>query len=220
MISFPLALSEFFANLEFTTAPVLDLIQRQKVSEDAAGNVLTALLGTPKWWGKYTLNAAPHAVAKEREALFKALIARNGTFLAYDLRAPYPAYDPKGNIISGSTPTVKTKGSNNRSISIQGLPNHYVVTAGDKLSITDGSGKRALLEAMETVEATGAGGNTPEFEVQPFLVSWIAIGQTVDLVKPLGKFRIVTGTYKPANLDTEEMSNSSGTYFEAMSIPA
>jgi hypothetical protein len=111
---------------------------------------------------------------------------------------------------------VKTKGSNNRSLSLKGLQPFFQLSIGDKIGIGDGTGKRALLELMEDVTADYLG-DTAEFEVQPFLATWIGVDQSVELAKPRGKFKIVPNSFKPATIVREA---SSGASFEIMSVAA
>jgi hypothetical protein len=69
------------------------------------------------------------------QALIKALVGRDGTFVAYDIRRPCPKADPLGTLISGYTPSVRTVGSNNRSLSLKGVRSGYDLTVGDYLVI-------------------------------------------------------------------------------------
>lgn len=108
-----------------------------------------------------------------------------------------------------------SRGANNRSISLEGLPAAFEITQGDKLSIAYGSGKVFLAEAMEDAAADGLG-DTSEFEVQPFLPAGIAVGNIVSLVKPPAKFQIVAGSYRPAS---GRGNISSGISFSMVSVP-
>lgn len=192
-ISFPLSTTDFWDKLgvfEFD----LDLVHYLKQSITGGGDILTAKFGEPKWAGNVVLRPNYHSESQNINALFKALLGRNGTFLAYDTRRDGPYEDADGSAISGSTVLVRDIGGDNRSLSLKGLPPGYVITVGDRFSVVNGT-YRALFEAMETVVANGAT-NTVAFEVQPFLPPWIAVDQAVDLFRPVIKFRIVTGSYK------------------------
>jgi hypothetical protein len=210
-ISFPLSINEFW-----TTFPMLDgssemeLVGYRQQSMDGAGNAISAKFGQPKWRQEVLVAPMYFETANLFRAMMKVLGQREGAFLAYDRWQPFPAYDPRGQVIGGFTPSVKTVGSDNRSLSIKGLPAHYKLAAGEKISVADGSGKHALMELMEDTEANGSG-NTPEFEVQPFLPAWIAVDQGVDISKPLGTFKIVAGSYKPATVEGSRAVNASFT---------
>jgi hypothetical protein len=207
-ISFPLSISQFW-----NTFPMLDgssemeLIGFRQQSMDGAGNAMSAKFGQPKWRQEVLVAPMHFETANLFRAMMKVLSQRDGVFLAYDRWQPFPAYDPRGQIISGSSPSVKTVGSNNRSLSLKGMPAHYELAAGEKISVTDGSGKRALLELTEDIEANGSG-NTPEFELQPFLPTWIAVDQTIDISKAPGKFKVLAGSYKPAAVEGNRAVNA------------
>jgi hypothetical protein len=110
---------------------------------------------------------------------------------------------------------VKSKGANNRSLSLKGLLPFFSLSIGDRISVNYASGRRALLELMEDVTANYLG-ETVEFEVQPFLSAGIQVDDTVDLTKPCGKFKIVNGSFKPASV---EAKRSTGSGFSMISVP-
>lgn len=212
--NFPFTAGEFWNRIRFASRPEFELAHYRQQSIDGAGNTLSARFGQPKWRSDVVTSNGRHDDDMEVQALIKALLGRNGTFLAYDIRRPNPKRDPLGNTISGATVQVRTVGSNNRSLSLKGLTSNYAFTVGDFLSIGDGSGKRSLHQLMETISASGT--TTDEFEVQPFLPSWIAVNQAVDLVHPLAKFKIVAGSYKP---QSGNGNRSQGISFSMISVP-
>jgi hypothetical protein len=110
---------------------------------------------------------------------------------------------------------VKSKGANNRSLSLKGLLPFFSLSIGDRISVNYASGRRALLEVMEDVTANYLG-ETVEFEAQPFLSAGIQVDDTVDLTKPCGKFKIVNGSFKPASV---EAKRSTGSGFSMISVP-
>lgn len=116
---------------------------------------------------------------------------------------------------TASTVQIKSKGSNNRSIALKGLPPFFTVTKTDKLSVAYSSTKVFLCEAQETVTADYLG-ETAEFEIFPFLPAGIAVNDAVTLAKPCGKFKVVSGSYKPAS---GQGNISSGAGFSMVSVP-
>lgn len=210
---FPLALNEFWKNIRFANRPEFELAQYKQQSIDGAGNTISAKFGQPKWRADVVTSNGRHDADMEIQAIIKALMARDGTFLAFDIRRPNPKLDPLGDAISGATPQVRTIGSDNRSLSLKGLTSGYDLSVGDFLSITDGSGKRSLHQLMESISASGT--TTAEFEVQPFLPSWIAVDQPADLAQPVGKFKIVAGSYRP---QTGSGNRSAGVSFSMISV--
>lgn len=215
-ISFPLGNAEFWSKIHFAGRPEFVLTQYQKQSITGGGDILIAKFGEPKWMVEVSFARGHHNLNQESLAMLKVLLGRNGSFVAYDIRQPFPAFDPTGSIASGLTVQVKTKGSDNRSLSLKGFSTSgFQLKAGEKISVTDGAGKRALFEAMEAVTADGSG-NTAEFEVQPFLPVWVAVNQAVDVSKPMGKFKIVPGSLRPSSGNGNMADGSS---FTMISMP-
>lgn len=197
-IDFPLSNGAFWSKIRFAGRPEFMLAHYQQQSLTGGGDILIAKFGESKWTADIAIEGGLHAANQQTLAMLKALAARNGSFLAYDIRQPYPAYDPTGSIVSGASVQVRTKGSDNRSLSLKGFSGVYQLAVGEKISVSNGSGKRALLELMEPASAGGPG-NTEVFEVQPFLPVWLAVDQAVDIVKPQGKFKLVPGSHRPSS---------------------
>ncbi|MBL0374038.1 hypothetical protein JJB09_18615 [Rhizobium sp. KVB221] len=215
-VTFPLSLASFWEAINFANRPAFTTNQYQESSMDGGGNVLVAQYGQPKW--TFSVKTVPqwHSHDIPAVALVNQLVARRGTFFAYDTRRPFPKNDPKGLVLAARTITIETKGANNRSIGLQGFTASFQLSVGDMLSVTDGAGKFQLLEVSENAIANGLG-KTPVFEVQPFLATWIAVGQTVTLIKPPGKFRIVPATFTG---DDGSGNMGGGFSFQALSVPA
>lgn len=214
-ISYPLSRAAFWEAIRFAARPEFVLLQSKKQSQDAGGNTLTAFFGAPKWSVAVVTEGGHHNRNLATEADIKHLDGRDGTFLAYDIRRPFPASDPDGSIVAGSTVQVRTKGTNNRSISLKGLPAGYQITKGDKLSIVYASTRYFLVEVMESAAANGSG-NTDEFEIQPTMPIGIAINDSVVLNRPPGKFKIVAGSYRPAS---GRGNIADGVGFSMISVP-
>jgi hypothetical protein len=213
--SFPLALSEFWKLLRFASRPEFELMQFKQQTMDGGGNIMSAKFGQPKWRCDVATTNGRHDADMDIQALIKALAGRDGTFLAYDIRRPFPKSDPVGTRISGYTPSVRTVGSDNRSLSLKGVRNGYDLTIGDYLLIKNGTGLRSLHQLMESASTDGVG-QTQVFEVQPFLPTWIAVDQAVDLAQPAGKFKIVAGSYRP---QSGSGNQTAGISFSMISVP-
>ena len=96
-----------------------------------------------------------------------------------------PAADPAGAILGAAAVKVRTRGADNRSLSLKGLPAGYGLTEGDYLEITAGVPPRAELFRIVAASAAADGsGNTAEFEVRPHLRDDIAANATVNLRRP------------------------------------
>jgi len=116
---------------------------------------------------------------------------------------------------SASTVQIKSKGSNNRSLALKGLPKFYRITKGDKLSILYSTTKRFLFEAVEGVTAD-ISGETAEFEISPYMPPGIAVNDAVTLKKPCGKFKLVADSYRAAS---GRGNISDGVGFSMISVP-
>jgi hypothetical protein len=114
-----------------------------------------------------------------------------------------------------STVQVKSKGSNNRSLALKGLPPFYRISKGDKLSILYSTTKRFLFEAVEDVTADIVG-DTAEFEISPYMPPGITVNDAVTLKKPCGKFKPVAESYRGAS---GRGNISDGVSFSMVSVP-
>lgn len=113
------------------------------------------------------------------------------------------------------TALVKSKGANNRSISLEGFAGGVRDHPGQQAVDLVWQRQGLFAEAMEDAAAEGLG-DTSEFEVQPFLPAGIAVGNMVSLVKPPAKYQIVAGSYRPAS---GRGNISSGISFSMVSVP-
>lgn len=213
-ITGPISIFDFWNRLVLTGTP-FQLTTYDNTSIDGGGNMLTKRAAPPRWTASFTMSEMPYDDARAVEAMFKVIRARDMTFLAYDKTTKYPLNDPDGSIISGSTVQVKSKGSNNRSLSLKGLPNGYVIAVGDKFSVETGTGQRVLLEAIESVTATIAG-ETSEFEVVPFLPTGLAVNDEVNFSRPLAKCKFAKGSFKGSNADGVFTSGASFSIYSVL----
>lgn len=211
----PLALDAFWERLRFAARPEFVLVQNAKQSASGSGQILRAAFARPAWSVSVALAGGRHDRNLEAEAMLKRLDGVDGTFLAYDIRRPYPLADPQGAKLGDTVAAVLTKGSNNRSLSLEDLPPRQKITRGDKISIAYGTSSLFLCEAMDTVTAD-VSGETVEFEIWPPLPAAIEIGDAVTLAKPAGKFKIVAGSYRPGS---GSGNSATGPGFSMVSVP-
>lgn len=212
----PVPLASFWNKLRISSATEFQLLTYRRKGMTGEGDFQTAELGDPKWTAKIQLRADDPVTAKETIALINAIVLRDLTFLAYDKWNPYPAADPLGAIIGSSTVRIKSVGVDNRSIALKGLTNGYKITGGDRISVPFASTRIALFEAVESITASGIG-ETAVFEVTPTLWVGIAAETIVSIKKPVGKFKIVDGSYSAGTVSAEEML-AKGIGFEIISV--
>jgi hypothetical protein len=189
-LAYPLTEAQFMEKLPVASARVWIDEPRQN-DRMANGTILPSSIGDPVWRGTITLT--PHQItdakAYEIEALLSLLDRAGSSFVAYDTRRAYPAYDPDGTIVDSYSPIITQLAANNREMSIGGLPVGYTITPGDMLSFTYGANpvRRALHRAV-TGATVGAGeSETGLFEVQPPIKSGALTGSSVRLKKPIMK---------------------------------
>jgi len=201
--------------LRFLERPTF--VPQHNKSQSMAGNgdILASFRGEPKWSVNVSLAGGRHDRNYVEESDMMHLISRDGTILAYDIRRPFPANDMNGWKLDNRTVTVKTKGSNNRSMSLQDLSPQFVVTKGDKYSVLYDTDKRFLFEVMETVQAD-AFGDTAEFEIWPYMPPALAASDVVTMRKACGKFKVVSNSLRPGS-GVGNMSSGFG--FSLISVP-
>lgn len=214
-ITYPLAAADFWERLRIMERPVFVPQHNKSQSMTGNGEVLASFRGQPKWSVNVQLAGGRFDRNMIEESDIKHLISRDGTILAYDMRRPHPLNDPDGWKLDTRTVTVKTKGANNRSLSLEGLSPQFIVNKSDKYSVLYDTDKYFLFEVMETVQADGTG-DTAEFEIWPFMPPGLAVADVVTMHKGCGKFKIVTNSFRAGS---GVGSISSGFGFSLISVP-
>jgi hypothetical protein len=190
--TFPLSVAEFadtlgVAQLKWTNQNTREL------SGLGSGQILEADLAPQLRTADLTLRERHHEDAQAIEAKLNAIIRSMGTFYLYDPRRPAPKADPDGAILGAATVTIHSL-PDAKSISLEGLPASYVLSAGDPIAFDYGSpARRWFGEVAEGVTADSEG-TTAAFEVSPFLPAAASTGTTVALVKAAFKAKIVPGS--------------------------
>lgn len=208
-ITYPLPYVDFWEQLRWADRPVFVAQHNRKQSISGGGDIMSTIYGRPKWMINVNVSGGRHNRNLLQEADLMHVASRDGTILAYDLRRPFPENDPDGWKLNARDVTIKTKGSNNRSVSLQDVSPQFIVTKGDKMSVLYDTDKYFLFEAMETVQADGSG-DTPEFEIWPYLPDALDVGDPVTMRKACGKFKLSAGGYRPGGI---------GFSFSLVSVP-
>lgn len=161
----------------------------EEQSQIGDAELLTGQLGAPVWYSDVTLAPMPMADFRKLRSRIMLLDGASNTFLYSSPEAMYPAADPNGATVSGSTVQVHTVGSEKKTIRLKGLPSTYVITEGDFFTITYDGGRKGLYVANETV--TAVAGVTPEFECRFHLRPGTAVNDAVALAPPVAKVKIL-----------------------------
>lgn len=170
---------------------------RKERARETAGRARGKLIGPALW--RVSIGSGPlsYSVGKALEARLLTLVHDEKRFKAWDIRTPFPFFDPNGNIPVESV-TIDTVGTNNTSLRLFGLPTGYVVNVGDKLEIVHSSTRSSLVEAVEPATAT-IDTRTPLFEVRPYLRPGVTAGMVVKLHRPGAYFLIDDESVKVVN---------------------
>lgn len=187
-LSFPYAL-EFLSNCLIGERVPLRLQRNDEMSGSGDGRFWSAELARPLWTASYSLYAKKAAHAREMNAKVLGLDGMSKTMLWSDPNYRGPASGSAG---LGAV-TIMGISADRGGISLSGLPNGFVVTAGDYLSITHGT--NVYFGTFVEGGTAGVGGNLAVRAIRPFLPLTVQTGATVELVKPYLK-AIVTD-YQP-----------------------
>jgi hypothetical protein len=208
ILTFPMPLDDFFGNLRVQSM-TFDLGETLSQSRTAGGDVLTADMGERLWRISVTLVPATHAEQSEIEARLDVLREAGRTLLVYPKHRPAPRIDPLGAFLGTAAPSLAAVSADRRQITLSGLPVGYALSAGDFLSFTYGSGRRALHRVV-TGAAAGQNGTTPWIEVSPAVRLGFATPSPVTLVRPVCKAVLVPGSVR---VSTAQGVNSAGASF-------
>ncbi len=198
VLTFPTAHADFFGLLDHLAGDMW-LAEYREHSETGGGAILTADYGPRLWRGSVQLKPQRLPDWAETQALIGAFLQGQRTFHASDPFAMAPASDPAGSAVAASVVLLDTVNADKRRLALKGLPANYVLTRGDRLSVTDSGGGVHLHEMVETVTANGAG-TTTEFELTPFTQTTLASNDAVTLVRPSCLALIVPGSFRRGRL--------------------
>lgn len=189
VLSFPLA-ADNFADLVRVHRVNWHLRHFEEMSGAGSGEWLTAKLMPDLWEADVQSVAMKHSEAYRLRGRLAAL-GSSETVMLYNPMQKWPQADPGGTIHGASTPVVASVNADRKRLAISGLPANYIITEADLIAIDyDTAARRALVQALETITANGAGA-TAQFEVRPILRAAIAGGDSVKLLKPAAKVKIV-----------------------------
>jgi hypothetical protein len=214
-LSFPLGIS-VFADVLISTGFRWQLQRYIVTSGTAGGDIITREVSAPKWTAPVPLDPMLQVFASRIQSLIEAAEGQgsDGTFYLYDLRKAGPRMDRSGSIVGNRVCSIISMGASNAEITIGGLPNNYVMSAGDMFSIQLGSGRRALHRSTDTVVA-GPGGTLPTFGVVPPLRVGTAAGQRCTFYKPIAECMVLPGSFTAG---TAEGRFVTGMFFTAIEV--
>lgn len=189
-LSHPYAL-DFLAKCLLGDRIPLELRRFDEMSGSGDGRFWAAQMATPLWGASYALTAHSAAHAREINAKIYALDGVSKTFLWTD---PYYKGPASGMTDGLGSVTVSGIRADRGAIALTGMPEDFVLSAGDFLSITYGSG-RVYFGTFAEGGTAGSAGGMGQKEIRPYLPFGIANGATIELVRPY--FRAVVAEFVP-----------------------
>lgn len=160
-----------------------------------SSQIIAAEMADPLRAFDVTLDWYDIAAGNQLRARFNSLQGSIETFLLTVPLQEYPAADPGGVLIAGSTVVIEAIGGDNRSVSFSGLPANYQLTLGDFWHVDFAADpvRRGFFEMSESVVADSEG-VTAAAVVFPFIPPGLEPGAEVTFVRPACKVFIMPET--------------------------
>lgn len=187
-LSHPYAL-DFLAKCLLGDRIPLELRRFDEVSGSGDGRFWSAQLATPLWGVSYALTAQNAAHAREINAKVYALDGMSKPFLWADPYYKGPASGARSGLDNVTIGSIST---NRGSVSLQGLPAGFVLSAGDYLSIGHTGGRIYFGQFAEGGAANDSGVLSVR-ELRPYLPFGVGPGSRVELVQP--RFRAMVAEF-------------------------
>lgn len=197
------------------------LVSYDETSKTQGGDTLVKARGTPLW----NLTATSRTLRPNEldywRARLESLDEGKRPFWGYSLSRCYPiAYPngswPTGTSFTGLTATIASLGSDNKSLSLAGLPSGFALAVGDMLSFEYTAQPRYALHRIEEAATAAGGGTTGAFEVRPFIQAGAVTTTAVRLYQPRCLMMLIPGSIT----STAQLQNGMGTVsFQGVQIP-
>jgi hypothetical protein len=165
-------------------------------SETGGGEVISHRRGARLWAGKIILDKDYHAVWAAIEARLALLEEPGASLLIKDVRMPGPIADRDHSLLGAAVPKIATLDSNNREMTVKGLPAGYVISQGDLLGFTYGTSPiRYAFHRVVTGGIANGLGITPDIEVIPFIRPGAQVNAVLTLGDPVLKAKLTNAEY-------------------------
>lgn len=191
---FPYSLA-FFSDTARILRTDLDLRRFDETSGGGDGRFWSVQMATPLWSADVILAAMDARYAREFSAKVKGLDGARNSFLFADQTYTGPA---SGVTTGLGSVTISAISADRGSINVTGLPEGFVLTAGDRFSVTYQSGARYFFGEFSENGVAGASGSFGAVRpIRPYLPLGVTTGASVELVKPRFKAMIQPGGWTP-----------------------
>jgi hypothetical protein len=192
----PLPLAEFWSDLRFIGSTPPMLTENSVQNSTSGGEVIGASWGARLWRFQVQLAAMYRSDLDILAGRLDMLADSGLTFLATPPFRAFPAFDPQGLYLSDAAPVIDSLPVGGQTLTLSGLPGHYILTAGDFISFTRGTPARHELHRLVTGGRADDTGLSPLLQVVPPLRPGVAVGAAVAVVNPVMRGRIVPGSLK------------------------
>ena len=194
-LTWPLPLSAFLDTLPIQRV-TFQLANSVTHSETGGGEVISHRRGARLWAGKIILDKDYHAVWAAIEARLALLEEPGASLLIKDVRMSGPIADRDHSLLGAAVPKIATLDSNNREMTVKGLPAGYVISQGDLLGFTYGTSPiRYAFHRVVTGGIANGLGITPDIEVIPFIRPGAQVNAVLTLGNPVLKAKLTNAEY-------------------------
>jgi hypothetical protein len=209
----PRDLADFYDLLPVSSVQ-LRLQQYQEVDGLGSGDVLVEDLADPLWIADVVLDLEQLAAARGLDALLTSVLPPRKFYLR-DVARRLPALDPDGGTtLAEAEVLIHAIGDDNVSVSFEGLPANYPLSAGDFWHADFGADpvRRGFFQLLEGGSAD-AGGLTAELAVSTAIPPGLEAGAAVTLIDAACQMMIV-----PKSLEslTFRRGRADGARFQAI----
>lgn len=193
-VTFPLAIG-MLADFLPISSVAWNLSDQQQYSRTGGGEILAKDLGPRLWTAKVTLTPTSNLDVGVIEGLLDTLDGAINEFYLFDPRRRYPVSDPKGTILAGSAGVyIDSLGSDNKSLSLRGLPADYVIPGGTMIAFDYGDLPRRALHRFSIGGVANGDGETGLLELRPHIRPGATVNTQVALAKASAKVKILPGS--------------------------
>jgi len=189
-VTFPMRTADLVDRMMVETV-TWSLAEQQEFSGTGGGELIAADMGPRLWEAEVSTVAADLETIEALRARFNLLDGALQNFYLYDPARPNPSTDPSGALLAGATVTIAGIEANRKELRLAGLPPAFTLTEGTRFSVTAGAPARMFLGQLGADVTANGDGDTLAVELRPHLRPWVAAGQTVRLLKPVAKVKIV-----------------------------
>ncbi|GAB5431210.1 MAG: hypothetical protein EpisKO_05800 [Epibacterium sp.] len=172
-------------------------MHRQELSRAAGGRTQAKDLGSALWRASFTTSPASLADASDIEAALISLNGSAGSFLAHDVRRPFPRAHADGEFEDVATISALNVGGRAFAIRLTGMPQGFTLSPGDYIGFQYGPQSSRALH-MVTVGGQFGGQGNLTIDVFPAVRVGASVGSAVTFKRPPCEMILEPGQQPPA----------------------